>query len=65
MKVKVDKRHLGRNLAHILDGCAIVQLIKTREDKDAKQRQKLGISQNARCTKTDQEDPLQKAHIKH
>ena len=40
MKVKVDRRHLGRNLAHIPDGRAITELIKTREDKDAKQKAK-------------------------
>ena len=40
MKVKVDKRHLGRNLAHVLDRHAIEEFIKTSEDKDAKKRQK-------------------------
>ena len=34
MKAKVDRRHLGKNLARILDGRAIAELIKTREDKD-------------------------------
>ena len=53
---KSKSRHLGRNLAHVLDGRAIVELIKTREDKDAKQRQELGLSPNASYTKTDQED---------
>ena len=40
MKVKVDRRHLGRNLACIFDGRAIAELIKTREDKDVKQKAK-------------------------
>ena len=40
MKVKVDRRHLGRNLARILDGRAIAELIKTWEEKDAKQKAK-------------------------
>ena len=43
MKVKVDRRHLGRNLARVLDGRAIAELIKTREDKDAKQKAKTRI----------------------
>ena len=37
MKVKVDRRHLQRGLACVLDGHAIAELIKTREDKSAKQ----------------------------
>ena len=38
MKFKVDRRHLGRNLASIHDGHTIAELIKTQEDKDAKQK---------------------------
>ena len=43
MKVKVDRRHLGRNFARVLDGRAITELIKPREDKDAKQKTKTRI----------------------
>ena len=40
MKVKVDNTNLGRNLACVLDGHAIADLIKTRENKDAKHKAK-------------------------
>ena len=43
MKVKVDRRHLGRNLASVLDGRTIAKLITIREDNDAKQKAKTRI----------------------
>ena len=38
IRAKVDKRHLGRNLNRVLDRHAIEELMKTSEDKDAKEK---------------------------
>ena len=70
IKVKVDRRYLERNLARILDGRGIAELIKTREDKDAKQKAKTrNIPKTPGTpkwyTKMDQEDPLKKTNIGH